>query len=140
MRLLLPFVLATVSVIGCSTESDPETVTSNTDETTTNENTEMADSTPQDSATPDNGTEAPVFVIDVRSKEEWDTGHVETAAHIPHTEIAERIAEVTTDKSAKIMIYCAAGGRAGKAKEVLEGLGYTTVENGGGYDDIKDKF
>lgn len=84
--------------------------------------------------------ESPVFVIDVRSKEEWDTGHIETAVLIPHTEIAERIGEVTDNKDAKIVLYCAVGGRAGKAKTALENLGFTNVENGGGYDDMKGRL
>lgn len=80
------------------------------------------------------------IVIDVRSQKEWDGGHVEKAVHIPHTEIVERISEVTNDKDAKIVVYCAVGGRAGKAKTALEGIGFTNVENGGGYDDVKDRF
>ncbi len=80
------------------------------------------------------------IVIDVRSQEEWDSGHVEQAIHIPHTEIADRIAEVTEDKNAKIVLYCAAGGRAGKAKTTLEELGFTNVENAGGFDDVKDRY
>ena len=80
------------------------------------------------------------FVIDVRSQSEWDTGHVDQAVHIPHTEISDRISEVTTDKDAKIVVYCAVGGRAGIAKTALEKLGYTNVENGGGFDDVKDRF
>lgn len=45
------------------------------------------------------------FVIDVRSQEEWDTGHLSQAILIPHTDIAERISEVTEDKSAKLVLY-----------------------------------
>ena len=45
------------------------------------------------------------FVIDVRSQEEWDAGHLSQAILIPHTEISERIAEVTEDKSAKLVLY-----------------------------------
>jgi phage shock protein E len=80
------------------------------------------------------------FVIDVRTQAEWDSGHVERAVHIPHGEIANRIDEVTSDKNAKIVVYCAAGSRAGKAKVALEQLGFTKVENAGGYDDIKHSY
>ena len=80
------------------------------------------------------------IVIDVRSRSEWDAGHVSQAIHIPHSEIAERILEATTDRNAKIVVYCAVGGRAAKAKKALEDLGFTNVENGGGYDDVKDRF
>ena len=45
------------------------------------------------------------FLIDVRSQEEWDSGHLNDAVWIPHTEITERIAEVTEDKSAKLVLY-----------------------------------
>lgn len=85
-------------------------------------------------------TDSDVIVIDVRSEDEWNSGHVEQAIHIPHTEIGQRIDEVTDDKDAKIVVYCAVGGRAGKAKTKLEELGFTNVENGGGFDDVKDRF
>jgi len=81
-----------------------------------------------------------LFVIDVRSLPEWNSGHLEQATHIPHTEIGDRIGEVTTQKDAKIIVYCRVGGRAGLAKSTLEGLGYTNVENGGGYDDVVQRF
>ena len=80
------------------------------------------------------------IVIDVRTQEEWDSGHVEQAVLIPHEDIASRIAEVASDKDAKIVLYCKSGGRAGRAKEALEGMGFTNVENAGGYEDIKDRF
>lgn len=93
------------------------------------------------SAEPDTGSLEPeTCVIDVRSQKEWDGGHVAEAVHIPHTEIAERISEVTDDRDAKIILYCAVGGRAGKAKTTLQELGYTDVENGGGLDDMQERF
>lgn len=86
-------------------------------------------------------SEAPSeFLVDVRSQEEWDSGHLSGATHIPHTQIADRIGEVTEDKSAKLVLYCQAGGRAGRAKEALEQLGYTNVENGGGMEDLKERY
>lgn len=125
---------------GCATESpsestapesaEPAAAATETSEPDTSESTSAAE--------PDATNE--VIVVDVRSKEEWDSGHVETAIHIPHTEIADRIAEISDNKDAKIVTYCAVGGRAGKAKEALEALGFTNVENGGGYDDVKDRF
>ena len=51
-------------------------------------------------------SEAPKeFLIDVRSQEEWDSGHLNQAVHIPHTEITDRIAEVTDNKDAKLVLY-----------------------------------
>ncbi len=80
------------------------------------------------------------LIIDVRSQKEWDSGHLPQAIHIPHTEIAEKIGEHTDDKNTKIVLYCAVGGRAGKAQQKLQELGFVDVENAGGYDDIKKRF
>ena len=49
--------------------------------------------------------ETPLFIIDVRSKEEWDAGHLDQAIFIPHEDISEMIAGVTEDKSAKLVLY-----------------------------------
>lgn len=78
--------------------------------------------------------------IDVRTGLEFNMGHLEVAHHIPVGEISDRIAEVTSDKNAPIYLYCMSGGRAGKAKEQLEALGYTQVENVGGYNEAKQRW
>lgn len=75
--------------------------------------------------------------IDVRTQEEWDSGHLKEAYHIPHEQIAGRISEVTENKDAVIHLYCRSGGRAGQAKTVLEEMGFTHVLNDGGYEDLK---
>lgn len=75
--------------------------------------------------------------IDVRTPQEYGTGHLEQATNIPHTEIADKIAQLTTDKSAEIKLYCRSGGRADMAKKTLEEMGYTNVTNYGGYEDAK---
>ena len=83
---------------------------------------------------------ATTYIIDVRSDSEFAGGHIKDAHHIPHTEIGDRIGEVTDDKKAKIIVYCAAGVRSGKAKVTLESIGFTNVENGGGYDDMQTLY
>ena len=82
-------------------------------------------------------TDAPEEIwIDVRTQEEWDSGHLDEAVHIPHEQIAARISEVTSNKEAAIHLYCRSGGRAGRAKSALEAIGFTQVTNHGGYEDI----
>lgn len=119
--------LLTLLLAGCETETtkekSPETSTASGSATK-----ETANSTPQSS----DG-----YLIDVRSQKEWDEGHVESAIHIPHTEIVEGIAKVTEDKNAKIYLHCKVGGRAGTALKALEEAGYTNVENLGGMDEAK---
>ena len=136
------------SAVGCGASTVTTTAEDNADEVKDTAADAPGGETPSDSdeptATEDtaegSSAEEKTFVIDVRSKEEWESGHVESAVHIPHTEIGDRIDEVTQDKDAKIVVYCAVGGRAGRAKAKLEELGYSNVENGGGFDDVKDRF
>lgn len=75
--------------------------------------------------------------IDVRTDKEWQEGHLEGAVFIPHTEITDKIASLTTDKNTPIKLYCRSGGRAGMAKKELEKMGYKNVTNVGGLKDAK---
>ncbi len=74
--------------------------------------------------------------IDVRTPAEFDTGHLDGAINIPHTEIAERISAVVQEKNRPIKLYCRSGHRSGIAQKVLAELGYTNLTNEGGYEDI----
>ncbi|MGQ9426440.1 rhodanese-like domain-containing protein [Gilvimarinus sp. F26214L] len=75
--------------------------------------------------------------IDVRSEAEYKVDHMEDSTLIPHTEIADGIAKLNLDKSAPIKLFCRSGGRAGMAKQTLESLGYSNVENAGGLDQAR---
>lgn len=79
------------------------------------------------------------FWIDVRTDDEFNSGHINNAAHIPFEEIAQRIGEVTNDKDATIHLYCRTGRRSGIAQETLQQLGFKHAINEGGYDDIVHK-
>ncbi|MFN0245581.1 MAG: rhodanese-like domain-containing protein [Kofleriaceae bacterium] len=80
-------------------------------------------------------------VIDVRTTEEFSGDHLVQATNIPVDQIGSRLSDVEKlvggDKSKPVVVYCAAGGRAGKAKKQLDAEGYTNVVNGGGLDDLK---
>lgn len=81
------------------------------------------------------------LVIDVRRKEEWDAGHLPMAKLVPIDDLDRHLADVAGwlqgDKSKPVVVYCAAGGRAGRAKALLEKNGFTTVVNGGGYSSLR---
>lgn len=77
--------------------------------------------------------------IDVRSSEEFNSGHLNGAIHIVHSEIADKIAAVTQDKNAEIQLYCRSGRRSGLAEAALKQLGYTNVHNAGAYDELAAK-
>lgn len=75
--------------------------------------------------------------IDVRSTSEHLFDSIDGDTHIPLADIAERIGEVAPDKNTPISLYCAVGGRAGKARSILKDMGYTQVKNAGGIDDAR---
>lgn len=84
---------------------------------------------------------AGALVIDVRSQEEWNTGHLPSAKLVPVDVFESRIPEITSwvggDKSKPVVVHCAAGGRSARAKAMLERHGFTQVTNGGGYSSLK---
>lgn len=60
-------------------------------------------------------------LVDVRSKEEYDAGHIEGAVNIPHTSIFTEIEKYAKDKhNDSIIMYCKSGKRCAQAKLSLE--------------------
>lgn len=70
--------------------------------------------------------------IDVRTVQEYASGHLPGALNISFERIGARINEITTDKNAALRLYCQSGRRSGLAKQTLEKLGYVNVVNAGG--------
>ena len=74
------------------------------------------------------------LLIDVRSSGEYEGGHIEGSLNIPHSEIATLADAIGPEKDQAVVFYCRSGGRAGRAQEALEDLGYTGIFNASGYD------
>ena len=68
-----------------------------------------------------------IYVLDVRSPEEYASGHVPGAVNIPYDQMASRVAEVPKDKD--VVLYCRTGRRAAIAAEVLAGHGYERLQH-----------
>ncbi len=62
------------------------------------------------------------IVIDVRRDDEWVTGHVAGAIHIPVDDLTDNMDRIPTDK--KVLFICAAGVRSGLACEMAASMGY----------------
>ena len=73
-----------------------------------------------------------VVILDVRTQDEFDEGHIENAVLLPYDEIAEKAESVLTDKKQIILIYCRAGRRSEIAARELIELGYKRVYDFGG--------
>jgi phage shock protein E len=80
-------------------------------------------------------------VVDVRTAEEFAEDHLANAVNVPIEELAKRVGEVDAlvggQKDRPVVVYCASGGRAAKAKQQLEAAGYGRVVNGGSLDDLR---
>lgn len=73
-----------------------------------------------------------VFLLDVRTREEYAFGAMNGAVNIPLEELRDRLSEIPTDKT--IVIYCAVGLRGYLALKILIARGYKQVKNlSGGY-------
>ena len=77
-------------------------------------------------------TEEGYIILDVRTQEEYDEGHIPGAIVISHEEIAEKAEKVLTDKEQLILVYCRSGRRSKIAAEALVELGYTNIKEFGG--------
>ena len=80
--------------------------------------------------------EAYSIMIDVRTKQEWNTGFIDGAIHIPLKNLSINIGKYTENNNEEILLYCRSGNRSGKAKLILEELGYTNIKNIGGIEDV----
>jgi len=70
---------------------------------------------------------ADVLVLDVRTQEEFSSGHVPGAVNIPHDVLASRLSDLDGQKDRAVVVYCRSGKRAGMASAVLLDAGYTNI-------------
>ena len=71
-------------------------------------------------------------ILDVRTEEEYNEGHIPGAILIPDYEIVERAEKELVDKNQLILVYCRSGRRSKLAAERLAWLGYKNVKEFGG--------
>ena len=66
-----------------------------------------------------------VILLDVRTLEEFDAGHIENALHIPLDRINEAPDHI--NRNATILVYCRTGVRSNQAAWLLIDMGFTTI-------------
>jgi rhodanese-related sulfurtransferase len=77
-------------------------------------------------------TEEGYIILDTRTQEEYDEGHIPGAIQISHDEIEEKAEGMLPDKDQLILVYCRSGRRSKLAAETLVELGYTNIKEFGG--------
>ena len=68
------------------------------------------------------------LLLDVRSPAEFDRGHIPGARNIPLQQLGDRLGELG-EKTAPIVVHCAAGVRSASAVSRLRGAGFTAVHD-----------
>ena len=77
-----------------------------------------------------------IVYVDVRTPEEFASGHVAGAINIPHDQVEARWNELAAHKDKHVVVYCRTGWRSGLAIDVLRPRGFSRLENGGGLDQL----
>jgi rhodanese-related sulfurtransferase len=71
-------------------------------------------------------------IIDVRSRNEYASGHVKGSINIPLDQLSANLGKLK-DKDKGLITCCASGMRSAAAKNFLRSAGYTKVYNGGSW-------
>lgn len=77
-------------------------------------------------------------LLDVRTKEEYEAGHIKNSRNIPLQQI-EKVQEKITDKNTPLFVYCQSGARSKGATSALKKMGYLNVTNIGGIGSYRGK-
>ena len=72
------------------------------------------------------------ILLDVRTEEEYDEGHIPGAINLPNEDIGTDAPPELPDKDQTILVYCRSGRRSKEAAGKLAALGYTRVLEFGG--------
>lgn len=72
------------------------------------------------------------ILLDVRTPEEYEEGHIEGALNIPLKELAYEVENEIPDVETAIYLYCRSGVRVITAGHILYDLGYENIYNMGG--------
>ncbi|SKC83618.1 rhodanese-like domain-containing protein [Ohtaekwangia koreensis] len=75
-------------------------------------------------------------VVDVRSREEFASGHLTGSINIPLPELNRNLNKLRKDKT--VIVCCASGMRSASAKGILQSHGFT-AHNGGGWRSLEGK-
>lgn len=83
-------------------------------------------------------TETEANVIDVRTPEEYEEGHVEGSINVDLSSPAffDELEKLDPDQA--YVVYCRSGNRSAEAVKIMKEQGFTDVEDGGGLDDMED--
>jgi len=77
--------------------------------------------------------QAGALVVDVRSPDEFQGGHLPNAINIPLGRLSEELPRRVPDQSRGLLLHCLSGARSAIARRQAKRLGYTNAFNLGSY-------
>ena len=77
-------------------------------------------------------------LLDVRTPEEYEAGHIPQSRNIPLDRIARAQSDIP-DQETPLFVYCLSGARSSQAVSILRSMGYTQVTNIGGISSYQGK-
>ena len=69
------------------------------------------------------------LILDVRTPNEFKSGHLKNARLIPVQELTKRLHEIASFKNREIIVYCATGNRSTVASKILNDNGFNRISN-----------
>lgn len=73
-----------------------------------------------------------IVIIDVRTEDEYNSGHIKNSILIPVNDLKDKAENILKDKNQKILIYCRTGNRSNTAGKILDEMGYSNIYDFGG--------
>lgn len=74
-------------------------------------------------------------IIDVRTKDEFQRGHVRNSVNIPLDKLQNNLKKI--DRNKPVITCCASGMRSASAVSILKSNGFTAVYNGGSWTKVR---
>jgi phage shock protein E len=128
------YLIATILMVGVFSGCSNKNIENKNEVTTAPKEINFSNITPEE-AKKRLDSEKEIILVDVRTKEEYETGHIEKAILMPLDTIVEEAEKKIVDKEAIIFVYCRSGSRSTAAANILVEQGYKNVYNLGGIAD-----
>ncbi len=70
-----------------------------------------------------------IVLLDVRSKDEYNQGHIAGAINMSHDEIKDNLSQLAQYKNSTVVVHCRSGYRAGIAENILSSNGFSDLRH-----------
>lgn len=125
------FLITTILLVGVLSGCSNKTAETNNEVTIAPKKASFSNITPEQAKKRLEG-EKDITLLDVRTKQEYETGHIKDSLLIPVDNLKEEAVKILKDKEAPIFVYCRSGNRSVTAANILIEQGYKNVYNLGG--------